>query len=105
MVNEYGVELDRNSYAPSILNRYDGCQVCLRNMRTLERHEVVHGSNRKKSKEYGLWINVCHACHYLIHNGDGRLDKFLKEDAQRAAMLHYGWTVADWRIRFGKSYL
>lgn len=105
MVNEYGEELDRNGYAPSILNRTQFCHVCLRNMGVLQRHEVFHGSNRKKSKEYGLWINVCHSCHYRIHNGDGKLDKYLKEDAQKIAMLHYGWTVADWRIRFGKSYV
>ena len=106
MVNEYGEELDRNGYAPSILNRKaDLCQVCQRRMGVLQRHEVFHGSNRQKSKRYGLWINVCHSCHYRIHNGDGKLDRFLKEDAQKAAMEHYGWNEYVWRVVFGKNYL
>lgn len=106
MTNEYGEELDRNGYAQSILNGApDLCRVCRRRMGTLQRHEVFHGANRQKSKRYGLWINVCHACHYRIHNGDGTLDMALKEDAQRAAMEHYGWNVYTWRAVFGKNYI
>ena len=107
MVNEYGAELDRNGYAPSILKRnaVKSCHVCLRNMGVLQRHEVFHGSNRSKSKEYGLWIEVCHICHYRIHNGDGKMDRYLKEDAQRAAMEYYGWSLEEWIKRFGKNYI
>ena len=107
MVNEYGAELDRNGYAPSILNRnaVRSCQLCLKSTADLQRHEVFHGANRQKSKEYGLWVDVCYACHYRIHNGDGKLDRFLKEDSQDKAMKHYGWSADDWRKRFGKSYV
>ena len=106
MKNEYGVEVDRNGYAPSILNReYDEtCYICHRYM-NVQRHEVFHGSSRQKSKNYGLWINICHICHTKVHNGNGKLDNALKVDAQEKAMEYYGWTVDDFRKRFGKSYL
>lgn len=107
MQNEYGVELDRNGYAPSILNVKDSncCHVCLRSTVAPQRHEVFHGSNRQKSKEYGLWIDVCYACHYRIHNSDGELDRFWKRSGQKIAMIHYNWSEDDWRKRFGKSYI
>lgn len=105
--NEYGVELDRNGYAPSILAKYPStrCHICYRNMGSIQRHEVFHGSNREKSKRFGLWINVCHSCHYQIHNGDGLMDSILKQDAQKEAMRYYGWTTEKWREIFGKNYL
>lgn len=103
MENEYGVRLDSNGYAPSLLNTGDGCYICERNL-TTQRHEIFHGPYREKSKQYGLWINVCHYCHYQIHNGDGRMNKYLKCDGQKAAMERYEWTVQDFRERFGKNY-
>lgn len=105
MKNEYGVDLDQNGYAPSIMNRQQGCYVCLRQL-TTERHEIFHGTaNRTKSKNFGLWVDLCHACHTIVHNGDGSLDRMLKEDGQHEAMDYYNWTVADFRKRFGKNYL
>ena len=105
--NEYCVKLDRNGYAPSILENYPPtrCHICYRQMGTLQRHEVFHGSNRENSKHYGLWIYVCHGCHFRIHNGDGKLDIYLKEDAQKTAMEYYDWSIEDWRIRFGRNYI
>ena len=46
MVNEYGAELDRNGYAPSILNRnvIRSCHLCLKSTADLQRHEVFHGA-------------------------------------------------------------
>ena len=104
--NEYGYELDRNGYAPSILNRNAeyACEICL-HTGAVQRHEVFHGPYRATSKAFGLWLNVCPHCHYLIHNGDGKLDKFLKENAQKKAMERYRWTEDDFRQRFGKSYV
>lgn len=105
MKNEFDVPLDRNGYAPSILQQgCDGCYLCYRNSGKLDRHEVFHGSDRKKSKELGLWVNVCQECHYLIHNSDGKLDRKLKEDAQQIAEMYYGWNHDDFRKRFRKSY-
>lgn len=107
MENEYGVELDQNGYAPSLLNRHIeySCQICLKSNAPLQRHEVFHGAYRTKSKNYGLWMNVCNSCHYRIHNSDGRLDIYLKQEAQKVAMKHYDWSTADFRRRFGKNYV
>lgn len=105
MKNEFGVTLDRNGYAPSILPIEEHkCYICSRLVMTPQRHEVYHGSDRTKSKNLGLWINVCPECHYLIHNSDGALDMILKRSAQDFAEAHYGWTHDDFRNRFRKSY-
>ena len=94
----------RSSYAPSILGAYDFCYICYKGG-DLVRHEVFHGALRQKAKRYGLWINVCPACHAKIHFTDGKLDRLLKENAQRQAMLVYGWDKDEWRRHFGKNYL
>ena len=104
MTNEYGTELDRNGYAPSILNVGVGCMICQRTNRHLQRHEVFHGANRAKSKSYGLWVNLCMECHNNVHHYP-TLDKGLKREAQRHAMLVYKWTKDDFRRRFGKNYI
>lgn len=106
MKNEFGKELDKNGYAPSILKRHEGCHICGRRDLALQRHEVFHGGgNREKSKEYGLWIEVCWNCHNVIHNGNGELDKCLKKEGEQTALIHYKWGICDFRSRFGKSYL
>ena len=104
VVNEYGEPLDSNGYAPSILQHENHCFICYRNMYA-QRHEIFHGSNRQKSKEYGLWINVCPVCHNSIHFTDGELDQRLKERGQDAAMAYYGWSTKDFIARFGRNYL
>lgn len=104
MTNKFGVELDKNGYAPSIMQFEDHCYSCYRNGQKA-RHEVFHGPFRKKAKEYGLWVNLCPLCHYDVHNGDGKLDRMLKQNGQSAAMTFYKWTVADFRKVFGKNYL
>lgn len=110
-LNEYGVQLDRNGYAPSIIPDHSPnfCLICGCNGDEygMDRHEIFHGSNRDKSKRYGLWVHLCHkSCHLdRVHNGDGSLDKMMKQDAQQIAMRHYGWSEDDFRAIFGKSYL
>lgn len=59
--NEYGVKLDSNGYAPSILSKSPTCLICGR-YRTA-RHEVFFGPYRDKSKRLGLWANLCPWCH------------------------------------------
>ena len=115
MVNEYGVKLDSNGYAPSVLQPYilnpdavhpygDYCFLCCKTG-DLARHEVFHGSNRQKSKALGCWVLLCPECHAKLHAKDSTIDWSLKQVAQQIAMDNYGWTVDDFRIRFGRSYL
>lgn len=107
MKNEYGVRLDSNGYAPSIIPGHSNwcCWQCGKN-RYLERHEVFGGAYRAKSKAYGLWVHLCESCHRTggdaVHNTGGNA---LKERAQRSAMDTYGWTIEEFRARFGKNYV
>ena len=79
--------------------RYDG----------LERHEVFFGKNRKRSIEDGLVVFITAEQHrgtYGVHGKYGdELNKKLKRIGQQAAMDYYGWTVEDFRARYGKNYL
>lgn len=111
MKNEFGVKLDRNGYAPSLMNTHgDACWRCARNgsVDHLDRHEVFGGANRQKSKEYGLWVTLCHdRCHQGktgVH-ASKEFDQVLKRVAQGMAMREYGWSVDDFRARFRNNYL
>ena len=135
MKNEYGIPLDRNGYVPSIIQKgrkhpgysspdgggiagygYYGselapcrCYLCGGRegygvMERMERHEPWNAANRQKSKELGLWVNLHRACHEEAHR-DAETGRQLRADAQRAAMLRYGWTREEWIRRFGKSEL
>lgn len=109
MKNEFGAQLDRNGYAPSIIQTSGGCYLCRGNGGgKLDRHEPWGAANRQKSKEYGLWVNLCHlGCHEgpgSVHD-DAALAREQRKDAQRAAMLRYGWSREEWIARFGKSEL
>lgn len=105
MKNEYGVRLDSNGYAPSVMIAYkdDACFICDR-MGDLARHEVFHGSNRTKSKALGLWVYLCPECHTKLHAQDATLDRQLKQMGQRYAMAWYDWTTEEFRRRFGRNY-
>lgn len=104
MKNEYGVLLDRNGYAPSVVLAYkdDACFLCDR-MGDLVRHEIFHGPYRTKSKALGCWVLLCPDCHMQLHaNAD--LDRQLRQIGQRLAMAWYDWTVDEFRERFGKNF-
>lgn len=106
MTNEFGEVLDRNGYAESIFaKRQDVCAICNRSDRVMHRHEVFHGSNREKSKQYGLWVCVCYKCHHNLHQHDNSIDRALKQVMQRCAQERYNWSVDDFRRRFGKNWL
>lgn len=109
MTNEYGQELDRNGYAPSIVPADGECFICKKTGNIyprLQRHEIFHGSlYRGRSKALGLWVNLCPECHYLLHNREPWMDKMLKHVGQRQAMETYGWSIEDFRRHFGKNYL
>ena len=98
------MKLDRNGYAPSILGDYDCCALCFQTGKPLQRHEVFHGPNRSKSKKYGLWMSICDECHRNVHK-NAETDRRLKKEAQRHAILVYGWTEADFIRKFGKNYV
>lgn len=108
MTNEYFMPLDQNGYAVSIMpNPYRpdriGCYFCGFGG-DLARHEVFPGPYRQKSKKYGLWVNLCPACHEKMHeNGEDTV--LLKKRAQLAATNWYGWTSEDFIREFGKNWL
>lgn len=105
MTNEYGVTLDRNGYAPSIVQDIEGCYYCATRCGKLDRHEIYHGAYRAKSKALGLWVLLCHDCHMALHHKDAAMDALLKREGQRVAMARYGWSVEAFRARFGKNYI
>ena len=101
-------ELDRNGYAPSIIqDDTTCCYLCGRRDGKLDRHEPMQGNAyRAKSKSDGLWVALCHVpCHEGQAHGNREIRERLCQDAQTAAMQHYGWTVDDWRQRYGKNWL
>lgn len=104
--NEYGEKLDSNGYAPSILSKSPTCLICGR-YRTA-RHEVFFGPYRDKSKQLGLWANLCPWCHQngvtAVHT-NREADLRLKKWAQKKAMEYYGWPEARFIQEFGRSYL
>lgn len=103
-INEYDTRLDSNGYAPSLL-RTECCFWCKRASCDIVRHEIYHGPNRNLSKRYGLWVNLCTDCHYLVHNSDGKMDAILKDIGERAAIKYYGWTKDRFITIFGKNYI
>ena len=97
-------KLDRNGYAPQLITlKTDGCFVCGRQDRPLQRHEIFHGPYRSKSKAYGCWAPICDLCHTKVHK-DALLDRKLKVIFQHRAMKEYHWSLDDWRRVFGKNY-
>lgn len=107
MTNEYGVKLDRNGYAPSIMQEdLTRCYLCGACDQKLDRHEPFNGPLRGKSKYFGMWVMLCsERCHHGDVHKHFQTAKKLKEDAQRAAMNEYGWNTNDFIIEFGKNWL
>ena len=98
----------RSEYAPSLLQEDTSyCYVCGRRDRKLDRHEIFPGPYRQKSKEYGLWVCLCHEdCHEVkrgVH-ANRELRERLSAEAQEAAMEAYSWSVDDFRTVFGKDW-
>ena len=113
MVNEYGAKLDRNGYAPSIIQDEadESCFICYANgyYDPLNRHEAFGGSFRDKSKRLGLRGSLCHyRCHQegndSVHK-NRESDLHIKRIAQMKAMEAYQWDTEDFIREFGKNYL
>ena len=104
-VNQFGIPLDRNGYAPPLIKTVHGhCLLCDRIDRPLQRHEVFHGPNRQKSKALGCWVTICDECHAVLH-AQPALDRQLKQTMQYKCMAVYRWNVDDFRAAFGKSWI
>ena len=76
----------------------------------LHEHHVYFGKNRKLSEKYGLKIYLVGELHNLSDNGvhgkyGHELDLNIKEQVQKIAMEHYGWSIGDFVRRFGRNYI
>lgn len=111
--NEYGAPLDRNGYAPSILQEdTDACYICYGCREKLDRHEVFHDGTKKtrdKCKRLGLWVTLCNIQHHIFGAGsvhqNHKVDIKLKQAGQKAAMSAYGWSTERFIREFGRNYL
>lgn len=71
-------------------------------------HHVYGGHNRKLSEKYGLKVWLRADLHNMSDRGvhfNKELDQRLKQEAQRVAMNHYGWSIKDFITIFGRNYL
>ena len=108
--NEYGIALDSNGYAPSIVQSDTTmCFRCHKKSGKLDRHEIWGGvANRQKCKQLGLWVTLCHStCHegrMGVHQNGAEME-YMHRVGQQAAMEAYGWTVDEFIRRIGKNYL
>ncbi|MBQ8301020.1 MAG: hypothetical protein IJX57_03565 [Clostridia bacterium] len=87
------------------------CFLCGRNGNgdRLERHHIFSGVNRKWSEKYGLVVDLCgERCHrngeFSAHR-NAEVAAYLHRYGQEKAMKEQGWTVEQFRDRFGKSYI
>lgn len=98
--------LDRNGYAPSLMDDYDDypcCYYCGRSNGKLDRHEIFFGSNRDNSKRHGMWVTLCRDCHTKAHQGDGELNHYLKRKGQEKYEQTH--TREEFVRIFGRNYL
>ena len=89
-----------------ILGEENSCYVCGATQ-SLERHHVFGGTRRRISEKYGACVMLCHEHHqgkYGAH-GIGRLDYWLKAEAQEKIMEREGWDIPKFIQVFGKNYL
>lgn len=88
----------------------DVCYLCgrLGGFDPLDKHHVFGGALRKKSEKYGLTVYLHHdSCHIFgprSAHQSGETARYLHQQAQRAAMERYSWTVEDFRREFYKNY-
>ena len=100
-------KLDRNGYAPTILQSTKECWVSHQKDVDLVRHEVFGGNaNRSKSKAYGLWVWLTPHWHNMSSEGvhfNKPLALKLKKFAQAEFEVNY--PDLDFVKIFGKNYL
>ena len=74
----------------------------------LERHHLFGGSKRDWSESLGLVVDLCPWCHRegpAAAHRDAETMQLLHEYGQRLAMQRFNWTIEDFRLECGKSYL
>ena len=77
------------------------CFIC-GSRRDLEEHHCWHGTaNRAKSTVDGLVVSLCVKCHRDLHD-HGYEDRWVMAQAQTAWCRHYGKSLGDFRMRYGK---
>ena len=68
----------------------------------LHKHHCIHGYNRKKAEEDGLYVMLTVDEHRRLHD-KGEYDMYLKQKAQEMWMQKFG-DEESFRERYGKSY-
>ena len=75
----------------------------------LDKHHIFGGALRNKSERYGLTVylhhNKCHIFGAEAVHVNAENNRALQAEAQKAAMVRYGWSVEDFRREFYKNYL
>ena len=88
----------------SIISNEKKCYICGRTL-DLEKHHCIFGTaNRKKADQDGLWVWLCHDCHYGVHNANIYAKRSLQQKAQTRWMEEYG-DEQQFIDRFGRGYL
>lgn len=89
----------------------DRCYLCgmNSNLEPLDCHHIFGASNRNKSEQYGLKVylhhNKCHIFGKDSAHQNADVSRRLKAEAQKAAMVYYGWDESTFIRIFGKNYL
>ena len=107
MTNEWGAELDRNGYAPSIVQADTSkCFLCQRSGVKLDRHEIFGNAMRNKSKRMGLWVSLCHTpCHLTHAHGGAEVMDWLHRVGEQACLDTYDMDIPAFRGEFYTNYL
>ena len=107
MTNEWGAPLDRNGYAPSVVQADTSrCFMCMRSGVKLDRHEIFGNALRAKSKRMGLWVALCHEpCHLTHAHGNAQVMDWLHRVGEQACIEKYDFTIPMFRREFYNNYL
>lgn len=76
--------------------------------RRIERHHLFGGANRKLSEQYGLTVDLCHACHNeppLGAHFNAETMLYLHRYGQKKFMDETGKSAEEFAALFGKNYL
>ena len=88
----------------SIISDAKKCYIC-GSVHDLEKHHCVFGTaSRKKADRDGLWVYLCHSCHYGVHNSNIYAKRSLQIKAQQCWQERFG-DEDQFIQRYGRSYL
>ena len=86
----------------SIITNKPYCLEC-GSYHSLELHHCIHGSNRKKADQDGLFVLLCTNCHKRLHSVSSELDLKYKRLAQKSYMKYH--TLEEFMTRYHINYL